>query len=188
MAGSWMWKVESKEFELLVKDGASRARFYERNGKRQRSIFLLKVELAWLDRKVAELGKVDNSEVFWDQARAGYPRIMALKCFNWNGNFLTIEEFDGRRRCGSIMITKGRYGQGWECLKVHVSRANASFRVVREVQESAMVTGRRSFAEVAGLMQNQSEECFNSFFELTARVPLWLKDVTVEMEAWTREF
>jgi hypothetical protein len=39
-----------------------------------------------------------------------------------------------------------------------------------------MVTGRRSFAEVVGLSQNQSEECFNAYSEPIARVPLWLKE------------
>ena len=34
MAGSRKWTVESKEFELLIKEGASGARFFERNGKR----------------------------------------------------------------------------------------------------------------------------------------------------------
>jgi hypothetical protein len=176
MVGSWKWKVESKDFELLVKDGANGARFFERNGKRQRSIFLLKDELAWLDRKGEELVKGDHVEVFWDQARAGYPRIMAQKLSNRNGNFLEIEEYDGRGRRGSVIIPEGRYGQGWERLKVHVSRANASLRVLRKVRESAMVTGRRSFAEVVGLSQNQSEECFNAYSEPIARIPLWLKE------------
>jgi hypothetical protein len=176
MAGSWKWRIESKDFELLVKDGANGARFFERNGKRQRSIFLLKDELAWLDRKSEELVKGDHAEVFWDQTRAGYPRIMALKRSNRNGNFLEIEEYDSRGRCGSIIIPEGRYGQGWERLKVHVSRAFASLRVPRITRESAMVTGRRSFAEVVGLSQNQSEECFNAYSEPIARVPLWLKE------------
>jgi hypothetical protein len=176
MAGSWKWRVESKDFELLVKDGANGARFFERNGKRQRSIFLLKDKLAWLDRKGEELVKGDHAEVFWDQARAGYPRVMAQKRSNRNGNFLEIEEYDGRGRCGSIIIPEGRYGQGWERLKVHVSRAFASLRVPRKVRESAMVTGRRSFAEVVGLSQNQSEEYFNAYSEPIARVPLWLKE------------
>ena len=151
MAGSWKWKVESKEFKLLFKEEVSGARIFERNGKRQRSIFLLKVELAWLARTVEELVKVENSEVFWDQSRAGHPKIIAQKCSNRNGNFLTIEEFDGRRRCCSIMIPEGRYGQGWEQFMVDVRRANASFQVVQEVRESAMVTKRWSFVEVVGL-------------------------------------
>ncbi|KAE8021257.1 hypothetical protein FH972_007164 [Carpinus fangiana] len=59
---------------------------------------------------------------------------------------------------------------------VHVSWANASFRVLRKVRESELVTGRRSFAEVVGLSQNQSEECINAYSEPIARVPLWMKE------------
>jgi hypothetical protein len=56
--------MESKEFELLIKGGASRARIFERNNRIQRSIFMLKEELAWLAHKVEELVAVENSEVF----------------------------------------------------------------------------------------------------------------------------
>jgi hypothetical protein len=57
---------------------------------------------------------VESSEVFWDQSRAGYPRIIAQRRSNRHGCFLIVEEFDGRRRCGNIVIPEGRYGQGWE--------------------------------------------------------------------------
>jgi hypothetical protein len=52
------------------------------------------------------------------------------------------------------MILEGRYGQGWERFMVGVRRASAFFRVVRKARESEMVTKRRSFTEVVGLMQN----------------------------------
>ena len=126
--------------------------------------------------------KVENSEVFWDQSRASFPRIIAQKCSNRNGNFLTIEEFDGRRRCGSIMIPEGHYGQGWERLTMEVHRANSSFRSVREVPECSKVSKRQSFAEVVGRSQNQSEECFHSFSEPIARIPKWLKDAKGDLE------
>ena len=160
MAGSRKWTVESKEFELLIKEGASRARIFERNGKRQRTIFLQKIEIAWLARTLEDLVMVENYEVFWDQSRASFPRIIAQKCSNQNGNFLTIEEFDGRRRSGSIMIPKGRYGQGWECLTMEVHRANSSFHSMREVRECSKVSKRQSFAEVVGWSQNQQEVQF----------------------------
>jgi hypothetical protein len=66
MAGSWKWTVESKEFELLIRGGAFEVRFFERNNKKQRSIFLLKIELGWLARIVEKLVVVENSNVFWD--------------------------------------------------------------------------------------------------------------------------
>jgi hypothetical protein len=94
-----------------------------------------------------------------------------------------IEEFDGRRRCSSLMIPEGHYGQGWDRFMVEVRRANSSLPVVREVKEYTKVTRRRSFAEVVGLSQNSVDDCFNAFSESIARVPLWLKDASTEMEA-----
>jgi hypothetical protein len=58
------------------------------------------------------------------------------------------------------MILEGRFRQGWDCLKVEVSRANSSLRVVRETRECKKVTVRRSYAEVAGLSKNQAIDCF----------------------------
>ena len=104
MAGSRKWMVESKEFELVIKGGNTGVRFFERNSRNNRSIFLQRAEVKWLDSVVETLLAVTTSEVFWDQSRAGYPRVIAQKCSNRHGKFLTIEEFDGRRRCGSVMI------------------------------------------------------------------------------------
>jgi hypothetical protein len=98
MAGSGKWSVESKEFEWLIRGGATGVRIFERNKRFQRSIFLMKEEVAWMARIVEELVAEESSEVFWDQSRAGYPRIMAQKRSNRHGYFLLIEEFDGRRR------------------------------------------------------------------------------------------
>jgi hypothetical protein len=174
MAFSWKWKVESKEFELVIKGGANGVRFFERNNKQQRSIFVLTVELDWLARIGEKLVAVRNPEVFWDQSRAGYPRIIAQKCSSRHGNFLTIEEFDGRRRCGSIRIPEGRCGEGWERFMVELRRANSSLRGVREVPACKKATARRSYAEVVGL--SKADYCCNSFSEPLARIPPWLKD------------
>ena len=106
MSGGIRWSVESKEFELLVKAGAAGVRIYERSKGKQRSIFLHKDELAWLVRTVEDVVAVKDSEVFWDQFRAGYSRIIAQRCSNRHGCFLTVEEFDGRR-CGSILLPEG---------------------------------------------------------------------------------
>jgi hypothetical protein len=161
MAVSWKWKVESKEFELVIKGGATGVRFFERNIKHQRSIFVLRDELNWLARIGKELVVVENSEVFWDQSRAGYPRIIAQKCSNRHGNFLLLEEFDGRSKCGSIRIPEGRYGEGWDRFLVELCRANSSLRGVRENPVCKKVAVRRSYAEVAGL--SKAEE--NLFYD-----------------------
>jgi hypothetical protein len=146
MDGQRKWSVEAKEFELVVRGGNTGVRFYERNSKTVRSIFLQRAEVAWMDSVVEELVAVKFYEVFWDQSRAGYPRVIVDKCSNRHGNFLRIEEFDGRKRRGSIMIPEGRYGEGWDRLKMEVSKAN-SFLGVREKWRCNMVTAGKSYAE-----------------------------------------
>ena len=148
MAVSWKWKVESKEFEMMIKGGATGVRFFERNNKHQRSIFVMRDELDWLARIGKKLVVVENSEVFWDQSRAGYPRIIAQKCSNRHGFFLLLEEFDGRSKCGSIRIPEGRYGEGWERFLVELRRVNSSLHGVRESPACKIGAVRRSYAEV----------------------------------------
>ena len=140
MAGSRRWYVESKEFEVLVKEGVG---FYERSNGKQRSIFIQKDELAWLVKIVEELVAVESSEVFWDQSRAGYPRIIAQRRSNRHGCFLTVEEFDGR--CGNILILG--YGQGWEQLIVEVRMASFSLHEASKGKKDKEGKGR-SYAEV----------------------------------------
>jgi hypothetical protein len=148
MAVSWKWKVEAKEFELVVRGGNTGVRFFERSNKINKSIFLQRAEVAWLDRIADKLVAVNTAEVFWDPSRAKYPRVMAQKCANRHGKFLLIEEFDGRRRSGSIMIPEGWRGQGWDRLKMEMSRANFSLGAAKEKRENKKMTGGRSYAEV----------------------------------------
>jgi hypothetical protein len=78
------WKVESKEFEVLIKGGATGVRIVERSHNKRRSNFVQRNELAWLVRTVDVVEK-EPSEVFWDQSRAGYPRIIVQKRSNKHG-------------------------------------------------------------------------------------------------------
>jgi hypothetical protein len=71
---------------------------------------------------------------------------------NRNGYFLTVEEFDGRRRCGNILILEGRYGQGWEQLIVEVRMANFSLREASKGKKDKEGKGR-SYAEVLALKE-----------------------------------
>jgi hypothetical protein len=143
----------------VIKGGGVGLRFFERNSKTSRSIFLHRDEVAWLDNIVEKLIVVRTSEVFWDQSRAGYPRVMVHKCSNRHGKFLTLEEYDGRRRCGSVMIPEGRFGQGWDCLKMEVKRANSSLNGDRGSRVFRKVTGEKSYAEVTGKNRNQEVDC-----------------------------
>jgi hypothetical protein len=129
------WKVESKEFEVLIKGGATGVRIVERSHNKRRSIFVQRNELAWLVRTVEDIVEKETSEVFWDQSRAGYPRIIVEKRSNRHGRFLTIEEFKGRRRVGAVLIPEGWYGQGWSCLIPELSQVKASLWEGREVRE-----------------------------------------------------
>ena len=124
MDGSRSWVVESKEFDVLIKGGDSGVRIHERSKKKKSSIFVRRDELAWLLGALEEVIEVETSEVFWDQSRAGFPWIIMHKCSNRHGRFLTIEEFDGRRS-GTILISEGRFGQGWARLIVELDRANS---------------------------------------------------------------
>ena len=98
------WKLESKEFEVSIQGGATGVRIVERSHNKWRSIFVQRGELAWLVRSVEEVVDLETSEVFWDQSRAGYPRIIVQKCANRHGRFLTIEEFEGKRRIGTVLV------------------------------------------------------------------------------------
>jgi hypothetical protein len=181
MAGSRSWTVESKEFELLIKGGASGVRIFKRSKRKQRSIFLKRDEIVWLVGTVKEVVAEETSEVFWDQSRARYPRITAQKCSNRHKHFLTLEEFDGRS--GAILIPKGGYGQGWVHFISEVRVANEALNEVRKVRgvKKAKAVRGRSYAKALGLSSNSEEECFNSYIELIARVPRWLKEATAEI-------
>jgi hypothetical protein len=65
---------------------------------------------------------------------------------------LTVEEFDGRRRCGNILIPEGRYGQGWEQLIVEVRMANFSLHEASNGKKDKEGKGR-SYAEVLALKE-----------------------------------
>jgi hypothetical protein len=153
MATVRSWFVESKEFDMLIKGGNLGLRIVERSNKKQGTIFILRDELAWLVDAVEEVVDVDSSEVFWDQSRAGCPRIFVQRRSNRHGRFITIEEFEGRNRRGSILIPEGRHGQGWTRLISELRTARMSLwkdRVFRERKVEKVDSGKRSFVEVVG--------------------------------------
>ena len=132
-----------------------------------------------------EVVVVETSEVFWDGSRAGYPRVIIHKCANKHGRFLTVEEFDGRRRCGAILVPKGHVGQGWICFVSEISLANSALQKAREIRErkkELKMRNRRSYVEVLGQSSHPEEDCFNYFPEPIAKVPRWLKEALAEMD------
>jgi hypothetical protein len=55
---------------------------------------------------------------------------------------LTLEEYDGRRKCGTILIPEGRFGQGWKRFTGEIQWAYSSLGEVREIRRDKEVKGR----------------------------------------------
>jgi hypothetical protein len=110
MEGCRSWSVESKVFKVLIRGGGLGVRIYESSKRKKSSIFVRRDEITWLVGALEEVAEEDKSAVFWDSSRAGLPRIITQKCGNRHGRFLMVEEFDGRRRNGTIRIPEGRFG------------------------------------------------------------------------------
>ena len=53
--------MKFKDFEVLIKGGASRVRIFERSSKKQRSISVQRDELAWLVGLVEEVVELETS-------------------------------------------------------------------------------------------------------------------------------
>jgi hypothetical protein len=168
------WSVESKEFALSVVGGATGIRIREKCKGMTRSILLDKDETAWLIKSFGELVSVQDSRVFWNQSVRGFPRILAQQCYNRHGYFLTVEEYEGRRRSGSIMVPKGRFREGWEKFgfELHLafrllhSDSTSSLKQLgafgAPLVESNIVT-RRSYAEVLRSLLPKLEESLSPF-------------------------
>jgi hypothetical protein len=77
MACTRSWAVESKFFELVVVGGETGARLRQNCRGKLRSILLDRDEIAWLVRIFEELVEVEDSRVFWDQGRPGFPQVIA---------------------------------------------------------------------------------------------------------------
>jgi hypothetical protein len=155
------WVVEAKEFEVSIKGGLLGVRIVENRNNRRRSIFVHKDEISWLVGALGVAAKVDTSEVFWDQSRAGYIRLTTQRCANKHGRFLIIEEYDGRRRRGSIFVPEGRTGQGWVRMISEMKRACSLMKMGRENREVKPVKvqfGSRSFAEVVRTSRTMEEK------------------------------
>jgi hypothetical protein len=97
-------------------------------------------EIAWLVRIFEELVVGEETRVFWNQAQPGFPR---------HGGFLVVEEFDGGRKSGSVLILEGRRGEGWDLFGSVLRLVNEHFRagvrlVAAEPEVQAVRGTRRS--------------------------------------------
>jgi hypothetical protein len=165
MAKARSWFVEFKEIEMLIKGGNVGLRMVEKSNKRQDSIYILRDEVAWLVGVVEEVVDVDTPVVFWNQSRAGCPRVVVQRRSNRHGRFIIMEEFEGRTRRGSVLIPEGRYGQGWTRLLSELKIARTTMWKGREFRESKAVEkglDKRTFAEVVGQPKIPEKEIFGN--------------------------
>jgi len=151
-----------------------------------RSILLHRDEAVWLIKSFDELVSVQDSRVFWNQSVAGFPRILGQQCSNRHGYFLLVEEYEGRKKSGSILVPKGRYGEGWERFEVELRLAMSYLqadqsRVTKQISAPEVplagtkLETRRSFAEVLTSSLPVSEEPFGPSIQPLARIPRWLE-------------
>jgi len=151
-----------------------------------RSILLHRDEAVWLIKSFDELASIQDSRVFWNQSVAGFPRILGQQCSNRHGFFLLVEEYEGRKKSGSILVPKGRYGEGWERfeleLRLVISHLQADqSRVTKQTSAPKVPLAgtksetRRSFAEVLTSSLPVSEEPFGPSSQPLARIPRWLE-------------
>jgi hypothetical protein len=147
MEGDRFWTVEAKAFEVRVRGGNTGVRINESSKKKKGSIFVRREELVWLVGALEVVVEADKPEIFWDQSRTGLPRIQTQKRSNKHGRFLSIEEFEGRRRCGIVLVPEGRFGQGWASLMVELDGALSLLRERRDsgvLKQSKEVPVRRN--------------------------------------------
>jgi hypothetical protein len=156
MSSSRRWSVESKEFALSVVGGFTGIRIHERRKGVTRSILIDQDEAAWLLKSFHDLVTAHDCRVFWNQSVSGFPRILAQQCANRHGYFLTLEEYEGRRRKGSVLVPKGKFGEGWKRFGEELRLALNSLLAGsfpkhaqgKEVSQSKSHSERRSYAEV----------------------------------------
>jgi len=149
--------MNSLNSSLSVVGGFTGIRIHERRKGVLRSILIDKDEAAWLIKSFHDLVTVLDSRVFWNQTVSGFPRILAQQCANRHGYFLTIEEYEGRRRKGSVLVPKGRFGEGWkrfgEELRLALNSLLAGsspehFKGKAVLQPNRLFERRRSYADV----------------------------------------
>jgi hypothetical protein len=137
-----------------------------------------------------DLVTVQDHRLFRNQSISGFPRILAQQCSNRHRFFLIIEEYEGRRRSGSVLVPKGRIGEGWErfgvelrlafnCLLVGPSSYSKQPRLTDNTHSKPKPELRRSFAEVLRSSSLKVEEHFSPSNRPLARVPRRLTDPMV---------
>jgi hypothetical protein len=157
--------VESKLFVLGVEGVTTGLSIQESSRGVTRSILLNYNDSSWLLGTVEELLSAKNSDVFWRRSRPGFPGIFAQRCANKHGRFLTVEDYEGGKRRGFILVPEGWKGEGWSAFQSELDSAVKFMKDQRLKMKIPMkkdhavrssetlstskppVTQRRSFAE-----------------------------------------
>jgi hypothetical protein len=138
---------------------------------------------------VEEAMDVETSEVYWDPSSAGFPRVLVQRRANRHGRFIFIEEFEGNKRRGSVLIPEGRYGQGWNRLASELRTTRMTLwkgRDFRERKATRVVAGR-TYAEVVGgpkLLENELKVASPEMMEGSS--PVKIDGGRVQLQTQTR--
>jgi hypothetical protein len=94
-----------------------------------------------------------------------------------------VEEHDGGRKSGSVLIPEGRHGKGWDLFGSALRLANEHFRagvrlVGAEPKVQAMRGSRRSYAKVLTKTLPALKESLGVFSGQVTRVPKWVRELS----------
>ena len=106
--------------------------------------------------------------MYWDRSKSGFPRVLAQRCFKRRGSFLLFEEYDGKERCGTVLVLEG-HGKGWYRFISGLQIAVNFFQPC--LAKNLGVKKRRSFSEVLSATISPTEEPYATSSEPLARVP-----------------
>jgi hypothetical protein len=138
---------------------------------------------------VEEAMDVETSEVYWDPSSTGFPCVLVQRRANRHGRFIFIEEFEGNKRRGSVLIPEGRYGQGWNRLASELRTVRMTLwkgRDFRERKATRVVAGR-TYAEVVGgpkLLENELKVASPEMMEGSS--PVKIDGGRVQLQTQTR--
>ncbi|KAE8099685.1 hypothetical protein FH972_017643 [Carpinus fangiana] len=144
------WSVESKDFEMLVKDSDISLLIQERSRGLLRSIRLGSSEAVWLLHIFEKLIIVKDSM------------------------------YDGRERLKSILVPEGKNQKGWSKLESELQIAIRFFQPFLLALGNDAMKKKMCFTKVLQSTMWLIEDLFWSSIETIARVPKWLSGGNVE--------
>jgi hypothetical protein len=95
-----------------------------------------------------------------------------------------VEEFDGVRRSGSIILPEGRHSKGWALFGLVLRLVNEHFRagvidVALESEVQVVRGSRRSYTDVLVKTLTLLEESFGVYSGLIGKTPRWVRELSM---------